>query len=866
MPEDTMSHSDAHERFAQYSSKPVTVTHYPTASFAQSETSSEYGGSTRCGSCASSCSSRNSSHSPSWAERESGGVDYRNRKTTEKTRIPLLTISQSGKTIVHQNGESGSWQAEGTYTSGEWREINQKRERYEKRQRHEEGKQMDIKAAREKSTCERAVTAFASMSTHPSKSVPATIPYEPTRCMLALSDQRDMPNNSCLPDQVPNLTNNRLGSTSSIVQNVHDIKGMSRSTSSKCSMFDRRPTGDVGATTNDQVQIQADSLPYNQPGRGNRQDPRSENNGLVKNKLPVIKEENNWDQLSPQPQTPPPEEQLKTCQSGPNGEANEHTSAAFEGTGPNNHSRSPQFSDSCALVHSSQGSENSPKHSDSNGLQTPHTASPSDSDNSRIESDDSEDYSTTSEDLCNRLTSLTVNHGNALATERSPRSGQQDATDEAHQSQSPGSSTVPYLQGPTSEVSSRKKRRIDKDKDREDEDEGENQPKHRLPKAPHNHAHKRKFACPYRKHDPFKYNVHSYRTCATSGFPDISRVKEHLYRKHQVPIHCERCWQTFRNAKDRNAHLTLNTADMCEVIPGTPPEGIGPEIEKKLKRRKKTYPGQSEEARWTEIYKLLFPQEEEFPSPCWYSPTPLAKLQVDEGVDFEPMQAEIPLSGSTECTQYVAFAQRELPSRVVRAVAVEFPTLDATDLERLAGIILESHGQVYQSFIERRNRQGIVPALTSEYNLQTDSTTGLCLCNHHAEPNPYLPDPGAANPLTNTFQHQIPSQSPYRVSALLGLNPQADNNGEPQRRSSSVSSLTDGFSSQPNYGSDDFCLCFGPCSCATTRSTSTPFSSQPTGSNLFLSKELDGFGDADTDANVDADMDVGRDGNGTWTW
>jgi Zinc finger, C2H2 type len=35
----------------------------------------------------------------------------------------------------------------------------------------------------------------------------------------------------------------------------------------------------------------------------------------------------------------------------------------------------------------------------------------------------------------------------------------------------------------------------------------------------------RKFACPYRKHNPGKYNINNHRTCAASGWDSIPRVK-----------------------------------------------------------------------------------------------------------------------------------------------------------------------------------------------------------------------------------------------------------------------------------------------------------------------------------------------------
>ena len=38
-------------------------------------------------------------------------------------------------------------------------------------------------------------------------------------------------------------------------------------------------------------------------------------------------------------------------------------------------------------------------------------------------------------------------------------------------------------------------------------------------------SEKIKYSCPYRKHNRKKYNVHTHRTCALTGFPDIARIK-----------------------------------------------------------------------------------------------------------------------------------------------------------------------------------------------------------------------------------------------------------------------------------------------------------------------------------------------------
>lgn len=64
-------------------------------------------------------------------------------------------------------------------------------------------------------------------------------------------------------------------------------------------------------------------------------------------------------------------------------------------------------------------------------------------------------------------------------------------------------------------------------------------------------------------------------------------------------------------------HITVEAADICHLQSGTPPVGITPDIERKLRSRKKSRPNQTERDRWIAIYQLLFPNvpNAEIPSP-----------------------------------------------------------------------------------------------------------------------------------------------------------------------------------------------------------------------------------------------------------
>lgn len=91
--------------------------------------------------------------------------------------------------------------------------------------------------------------------------------------------------------------------------------------------------------------------------------------------------------------------------------------------------------------------------------------------------------------------------------------------------------------------------------------------------------------------------------------------REHLYRCHQISPHCKRCWRTFKTQQQLDSHITVAATDICDVQSGNPPTGITPAVERQLRSRKKSHPNQTDEERWKDIYKILFPNVE-IPSPC----------------------------------------------------------------------------------------------------------------------------------------------------------------------------------------------------------------------------------------------------------
>ncbi|VUC25109.1 unnamed protein product [Clonostachys rosea] len=128
------------------------------------------------------------------------------------------------------------------------------------------------------------------------------------------------------------------------------------------------------------------------------------------------------------------------------------------------------------------------------------------------------------------------------------------------------------------------------------------------------------FACPFLKHDPTKYK--SWKCCNTwNGWPTVPRIKEHLYRKHLLPKNmCARCREHYQSDDELVVHLRNDPP--CENRDMEPHDWIDVATEKKLRARARE-PNQSDEVKWTKMYKLLFPEDASTPSPCMYELLPL---------------------------------------------------------------------------------------------------------------------------------------------------------------------------------------------------------------------------------------------------
>ncbi|KAF4624622.1 hypothetical protein G7Y89_g13549 [Cudoniella acicularis] len=259
------------------------------------------------------------------------------------------------------------------------------------------------------------------------------------------------------------------------------------------------------------------------------------------------------------------------------------------------------------------------------------------------------------------------------------------------ESASNGSSPTPFRKNSSQERNGKRAREDEDDENRDgDNGRGSKRPA-QLSDPPQAVRNTLRFACPFRKHDPRKYCVRDWARCALTPQPTISRVKGHLYKYHLIH-QCQRCKHVFDSEQELDSHIEAKEG--CESRTSGPVEGIPKKMKDQLRSRKKEYPGQTEAERWTQIYRILFPDE-----------------SVPDDPYFEPVkdqEEEVPESpNATNLADYEAYLRRVLP-RLVRRELEEAVNTDIQPIEeqlrsRIMNVIEGAQNQAFQSYRAIRN-------------------------------------------------------------------------------------------------------------------------------------------------------------------
>ncbi len=105
-------------------------------------------------------------------------------------------------------------------------------------------------------------------------------------------------------------------------------------------------------------------------------------------------------------------------------------------------------------------------------------------------------------------------------------------------------------------------------------------------------------ACPFYKKDPLRH-----LGCMSLVLANVTRVKQHLNRRHGIPPYCPTCGETFLDNDSCDKHVR---GRKCEEPPKgvEKPEGIDPIQRAKLARRVSRTLGVQDQ--WFQVYHILF--------------------------------------------------------------------------------------------------------------------------------------------------------------------------------------------------------------------------------------------------------------------
>ncbi|KAF4338130.1 Ammonium transporter 1 [Fusarium beomiforme] len=134
-----------------------------------------------------------------------------------------------------------------------------------------------------------------------------------------------------------------------------------------------------------------------------------------------------------------------------------------------------------------------------------------------------------------------------------------------------------------------------------EDDENDHQQVSRSKKSKKQEDSHLRLACPFYKHDPIRY-----RRCHAHVLKRNSYVKQHLFRCHMQPVHCDICLSIWPNDEMLREHRRAQTCEKREYVA---PDGITPEQERKLRSRLGSQ-NKSESDQWFELYSILFPDEQ----------------------------------------------------------------------------------------------------------------------------------------------------------------------------------------------------------------------------------------------------------------
>jgi hypothetical protein len=208
--------------------------------------------------------------------------------------------------------------------------------------------------------------------------------------------------------------------------------------------------------------------------------------------------------------------------------------------------------------------------------------------------------------------------GKALAppVEAIDASGASNASSRGSSSRSLSSYNLPS-QTSSSQSPQRRKRMRDSGRDPDDDgddSDSDDRPKKKNDKAPLDRIPHRRLKCPFYQRNPDR---HTKAACRGEGFADMAKLKDHIKRIHTQPTRCPRCRLEMKSEPALSEHLEQED---CEKIPRLKDDRITTQLLTRLNFKKAPYSNAtSVEEKWKIMFKVLFPDDRNIPSPCKFT-------------------------------------------------------------------------------------------------------------------------------------------------------------------------------------------------------------------------------------------------------
>ncbi|KAK3344921.1 hypothetical protein B0H65DRAFT_573451, partial [Neurospora tetraspora] len=265
--------------------------------------------------------------------------------------------------------------------------------------------------------------------------------------------------------------------------------------------------------------------------------------------------------------------------------------------------------------------------------------------------------------------------------------------------------------------------------------------KHHGPEAPGGEG--RKFACPFCQHNPARYRT--VKTCCGPGWDSVHRVKEHIYRRHSLKNTCPRCYEQFKTDDDLKSHQRAETP--CRLRKDNVPEVITDDQDKKLHARAKA--GLSEEDKWNDMYRIIFPGPAGSKIPCPYydisttTPSSSPSTTPHSSAAKNKTTTTPPTASSFDISSFKDLLRRELPRYVEPIFRQELDKMMTSVQTQMN----QKADQLFKDVVFKFSRTWVWPGTTGGANAPgpgtaDDATTVITPFSSPPSPTPGSPSPG----------------------------------------------------------------------------------------------------------------------------